>query len=69
MRLIHIETNGPRSVMVYRESSLNEYVCRFSDATGKPGSNVGDYFTDDKQDALDTAKAMLRPTPFGWDEV
>ena len=69
MRLIHTEKNGLQSVKVYRLSETDEYVCRPGNATGKPGSNAGDYFTDDKQDALDTAKAMLRPTPFGWDKV
>ncbi len=69
MRLIHTEKYENTTVKVYRLSETDEFVCRFGKATGKPGSDAGDYFTNDRQDAIDTAKAMVCPTPFGWDQA
>ncbi len=59
MRLIKRITNGNRHVSVLRNPDYNEYVCQlFID-----GEYIepADYFSNDKQDALDTAKAMVDP--------
>ncbi len=42
-------------VKVYRNVEFKEYVAKPTWRTPE-----ADYFTDDKQDALDTAKAMIR---------
>ena len=68
MRLIKTFTLGNRIAKVYRLSDTNEYVCRLGNATGKPGNNAGDYFTDDWADAMDTALAMLGE-PLSWNDI
>lgn len=59
MRLLHIEKNGQRTVKVYRYPAIDEYICRMY-VDGTPCVDT-DYHTDNKQDALDTAKAMVDP--------
>jgi hypothetical protein len=62
-RLIHkAEGFGPngetRLVVVRYVSKYEEYVCRVID-NGTHRPNVG-YFTNDRQDAIDTANAMVK---------
>ena len=59
LRKIHTETRGARVVKVYRDSEWSEFRCRLYVAgVLRPEA---DYFTWDKDDAIDTAKAMVRP--------
>lgn len=57
MRKIHIATNGDQTAKVYYDSEWQEYRVRlYLDDTLEA---TADYFTSDKKDALDTAKAMV----------
>lgn len=58
MKKIHEITFGARTAKVYRDSNWNEYRVRLY-ARGRL-DEATDYFTDDKQDAIDTAAAMVR---------
>ena len=52
------KTYGSRTVKTYRDNEWDEYVCRlFLDGDLYAAA---DYFTNDSQDADDTAEAMLR---------
>lgn len=55
-RRVHVEVNGARMVKVFYFPDLSEYVARLYIA----GELYipADYFTGDKQDAIDTARAM-----------
>jgi hypothetical protein len=57
-RKIHtIRVGAKCSVGVYRDSELDEFIVR-SVVNGRTvGGKDGGYFTDDKEDAFDTAKA------------
>ncbi len=59
LRKIHTETRGARVVKVYRDSEWCEFRCRLYVA-GVLQSDA-DYFTGDRDDALETAKAMVKP--------
>lgn len=61
MKKIHEITFGARTAKVYRDSNWNEYRVRLY-ARGRL-DEAADYFTDDKQDAIDTAAAMVRQNP------
>lgn len=55
---VHIEQHGERIVIVRRDSETGEYRCRLSCyGVAQPAA---DYFTDDKTDAIGTAKAMAQ---------
>lgn len=57
-RLLDTQTNGRFTVKVFYNAENAEYVCRlFKDGVAY---EPADYFTDDKQDAMDSAKRMLR---------
>lgn len=56
MRTIRTFTSFTRTVTVAYNSELNEYRVRLSES-GKPQPDA-DYFTDDKQDAFQTARLM-----------
>ena len=57
-RIVHTETNGSNKVVVKYTSEIQEYVCiLYKDDVMVRDS---DYFTDDKQDAIDTAKCMVK---------
>ncbi len=57
-RKIHDATLGNRTVKVYHRPEWNEYVVRlFKDDVLYA---LSDYFTDDREDAMDTSKAMLK---------
>jgi hypothetical protein len=57
-RLIDTISDGSAQVKVYYDSELEEYCCKLY-VGGAYRSNA-DYFTNDKSDALDTARAMAR---------
>lgn len=57
-RLIHTETQGSTEAKVYWNSSLGEYTVRLF-KNGRLDEKA-DYFTDDKNDAKQTAKRMAR---------
>ena len=62
-----VAPNGAaRVVRVYFESDFREYVCRPNDADRNPGdrrtAHPATYFTDDKADAIATARAMCGET-------
>ena len=68
LRKIHTETFGARVVKVYQDltfynsaSSWGEFCCRLY--VGGVLRAEADYFTGDKDDALATAKAMVRLIP------
>ncbi len=52
-KLIAVIGRGPHEVKVHRDSELGEFTARLN---GDPKS---DYFTDDRDDAIATADAML----------
>lgn len=56
LRLIHTVTNGPATCKVYRDAEWNEYRVRLF-VNGKL-NKAADSHTNDKQDAIDTARAM-----------
>lgn len=60
MRKIHDVRDESRGVVVkvYRDAEWNEYVVKLYVG----GEFNGDYRTDDKQDAIDTADSIARPT-------
>lgn len=62
MRLIQTISGTAGTAKAYRDSENGEYVVRF---TGRDGARRpdADYFTDDKSDALGTARAMVEPCP------
>lgn len=63
MKRIHIETSGDKTAKVYRDSEFGEYRVRlYICGTLHAGA---DYFTGDKDDAIDTAFAMVRPHSYG----
>lgn len=51
--------NGARKVKVFYDPDLSEYIARLYVAGALYGP--ADYFTGDKQDAIDTACAMAKP--------
>ena len=56
-RLIHTESSDQRTAKVYWDSECQEYCVRqYSDARRHGGA---DYFTSDRADAIDTARAMV----------
>lgn len=57
-RLVHKETFKNSEAKVYWDSSLSEYTVKFY--VGGSYRKNSDYFTDDKQDAMGTAKQMLK---------
>lgn len=58
-RRIHAETTGERMVKVFYDSDMGEYIVRlYVNGILYPPA---DYFTDDRQDAIDTSAAMCRP--------
>lgn len=57
-RLIHTETNGNATVKVYWNGDWEEYVARLF-VNGVENANAS-YHTDDKDDAISTAKDMAR---------
>lgn len=59
LKRIHVETNGDRTVKVYRDSEWNEYRARLYES-GKLYAPA-DYHTDDRTDAIETAKKMAEP--------
>ncbi|MCH7605379.1 hypothetical protein IID24_05320 [Patescibacteria group bacterium] len=61
LRKIHTETFGARVVKVYIDSTWGEFRCRLY--VGGVLRAEADYFTGDKDDALATAKAMVRLIP------
>ena len=50
----HSSPDGTKTAKVYRNADYNEYQVKHF--TGTQHDPVADYFTDDKQDAHDTAK-------------
>lgn len=60
MKLVAALNGASRTVKVYYDSDLAEYVAKLY-VDGKH-YEPADYFTDDKGDALGTASAMLNPT-------
>lgn len=64
MKKIAEYTKHPRQVKVYRNSEWNEYIVKFYEYwedfstmhCGYAHLTNADYHTDDKQDAIDTAK-------------
>jgi len=62
MRLIKTLKNGTHTVKVKYHSAWNEYRVQL-DTAGKH-IEAADYFTDDKQDALNTAQDMLKRTMY-----
>ena len=48
-----------RVIKVYWRSDLEEYVCEVTDNGNR--RSLRDYFTPDKQDALDTSALMCKP--------
>lgn len=64
MRLIKSQQNvsNTRQVNVYKDSDTGEYVVRLAHVTsmGLKWQDSADYFTDDKDDALGTARVMLQ---------
>ena len=61
MKRIHIETQGDKTAKVYRDSDYDEYRVRLYVSGALDAA--ADYFTSDKADAIETACAMVRPTP------
>ena len=64
MRKIAEVTGTAGTVKVYRDSDWQQYICKLV------GNPEADCFTDDRQDALDTAVAMsgyqARPRNWSW---
>ncbi len=58
-RRIHTESNGDKSVKVFYNPEFSEYIARLY-LNGVLNA-AADYFTPDKQDAIETAAAMVRP--------
>lgn len=58
-RRIHVETAGDKTVKVFYNSEYSEYIARLY-IRGVLNA-AADYFTSDKQDAIETAAAMIRP--------
>lgn len=58
-RLVETVLEGTSKVKIYYHSDVSEYQCRLYLLGVLAPAH--DYFTDDKQDALDTASAMLAP--------
>lgn len=59
MRKIYKETFENRAVTVYWNSDFSEYQCKLSvNGVRKPDAT---YFTNDEDDAIDTAATMVRP--------
>jgi hypothetical protein len=56
-RLIATITGTVRTVKVYRDAEWNEYTCVPQDAS-RTDREARTYHTDDKQDALNTARVM-----------
>ena len=57
-RFTGVEERGPQGyVRVYYDADWNQYVCKFW--CGKCRRAEGDYFTDDLDDAIETAKRMV----------
>ena len=64
-RRVHSEINGARTVKVFYDPDLSEYVARLYVAGDL--YEPADYFTDDKADAIDTAKNMAQDLPMSED--
>jgi hypothetical protein len=60
LRLIETFIGTTRTVKVYRDSDWDEYVCRLFE--GDKEFKGAAYHTNDKADALETAKRMANPT-------
>jgi len=58
-RLIWGDFTETHVVKVYRDSEWQEYVARVA-AKGQPWYEPADYHTTDKDDAIDSARDMLR---------
>jgi hypothetical protein len=59
MRLVHtISTAIGFKAMVYFDSQLSEYVCKFYD--GKAHNKNADYFTESLEDAIETARVQVQ---------
>ncbi len=58
-KLIQTTTNGDRIVKVYYDSDWNEYQCRLYLAGKFYGPAT--YFTNDKEDAIDSSWLMANP--------
>jgi hypothetical protein len=59
LRKIHTETLGARVVKVYRDSDWAQFICMLY--VDEVHYSPADYFTGDRDDAIDTAKAMVKP--------
>lgn len=57
-RLLSQHENGNRAVKIYRDTVWNEYIVRFY--LNDEYEEKADYHTDDKQDAVDTARHWLK---------
>ena len=58
MRRVHVEENGDIRAIVYWCNEWQEFVVRLIEHD-EYMPTAFDYFTDDKQDAIDTAKVMV----------
>jgi hypothetical protein len=61
LRLIDTFIGTTCTVKVYKDSTWDEYVCRLFEG-GKEFKGAS-YHTNDKTDALETAKCMANPSP------
>ena len=57
-RIAHFHTSLGHNAKVYRDTEWNEYRVKFYDTEGQHLVHA-DYHTDDKDDALSTARAQL----------
>ena len=62
MRLVHQENGSRGLVRVYHDRDHQEFVCQLWErkALGLLHVQGADYFTDDKADAISTARVMAR---------
>lgn len=60
---IHTVTEAERTAKVYRDTVWAEFIVRLYETDELV--QRADYFTDDKQDAIDTAEQMVKPLPKG----
>ena len=57
-RIAYLHSSIGHTAKVYRDSEWQEYRVKFYDTDGQHFTNA-DYHTDDKEDALTTARACL----------
>jgi hypothetical protein len=61
-RLVKTQEDGKKTAKIYRDSDTEEYIVKFY--VDGVYQRKADYFTDDKQDAIGTAKAELKRRSF-----